>query len=61
MLLLFKAGLETVATQLRYCFYHLATHREHRRKIANDPECVHQAVEEFVRAYPIVQTARIAV
>lgn len=60
MLLLFMAGLDTVASQLSYSFYHLATHPSDRRLVAEDPGRVPQAVEELIRAYPIVQTARIA-
>lgn len=60
MLLLFMAGLDTVAAQLSYTLYHLATHPEDRRRIAEDPSRIPHAVEELVRAYPIVQTARKA-
>lgn len=60
MLLLFMAGLDTVASQLCYSFYHLAKHPEHRRQLVDDPGFAPKAVEELVRAYPIVQTARIA-
>jgi cytochrome P450 len=58
MLLLFMAGLDTVASQLSYSFLHLATHPEDRKRIAADPGLVPVAVEEFLRAYPIVQTGR---
>lgn len=60
MLLLFMAGLDTVASQLSYAFYHLANHPADRQKLVDDPSRVPDAVEEFVRAFPIVQTARIA-
>lgn len=60
MLLLFMAGLDTVAAQLSYSLYHLATHDEDRARLVNDPSLVPLAVEEMMRAYPIVQTARIA-
>lgn len=60
LLLLFMAGLDTVAAQLSYTFYHLATHPDDRRKLVEDPSRIPLAVEELVRAYPIVQTARIA-
>lgn len=60
MLLLFMAGMDTVAAQLSYAFYHLATHPADRQKIVADPAKVPYAVEELLRAYPIVQTARIA-
>jgi cytochrome P450 len=60
MLLLFMAGLDTVASQLSYTFLHLATHEADRARIAAEPGLVPHAVEEFLRAYPIVQTARRA-
>lgn len=60
MLLLFMAGLDTVASQLSYSFLHLATHEADRKRIAADPSLIPAAVEEFVRAYPIVQTGRKA-
>jgi cytochrome P450 len=60
MLLLFMAGLDTVASQLSYSFHHLATHPEHRRQLVDNPDLAARAVEELMRAYPIVQTARIA-
>jgi cytochrome P450 len=60
MLLLFMAGLDTVAAQLSYAFYHLANHDEDRQRLIDDPSQVPHAVEELMRAYPIVQTSRIA-
>lgn len=60
MLLLFMAGLDTVAAQLCYTFFHLATHPDDRHKITADPSRIPQAIEEMIRAYPIVQAARIA-
>ena len=60
MLLLFMAGLDTVASQLSYTLYHLATHPTDRKRLADEPELIPHAVEELMRAYPIVQTARKA-
>ncbi|OBK68576.1 cytochrome [Mycobacterium colombiense] len=60
MLLLFMAGLDTVAAQLSYSFYHFATYPRDRQTIIEDPSRVPVAVEELLRAYPIVQTARKA-
>jgi cytochrome P450 len=60
VLLLFMAGLDTVAAQSSYIIQHLATHPEDRRRIVEDPALIPHAVEEFLRAYPIVQTARKA-
>lgn len=46
MLLLFMAGLDTVAAQLSYSLYHLATHDEDRARLVADPSLVPLAVEE---------------
>jgi cytochrome P450 len=59
-LLLFMAGLDTVAAQSSYMIRHLATHPEDRKRIVEDPSIIPHAIEEMLRAYPIVQTARKA-
>lgn len=60
MLLLFMAGLDTVASQTSYSMLHLATHPADRARLVAEPEKIPHAVEELLRAYPIVQTARKA-
>ncbi|WP_094294195.1 cytochrome P450 [Mycobacterium neumannii] len=60
LLLLFMAGLDTVASQLSYAMLHLATHDEDRARIVAEPELIPRAIEEMLRVYPIVQTARKA-
>ena len=60
LLLLFMAGLDTVASESSYAMLHLATHSGDRQRIANDPAVIPHAVEEMLRVYPIVQTARKA-
>ncbi|BBX17014.1 cytochrome P450 [Mycolicibacterium duvalii] len=60
LLLLFMAGLDTVSNQLSYAMLHLATHQSDRARIVAEPELIPKAVEETLRAYPIVQTARKA-
>jgi cytochrome P450 len=60
LLLLFMAGLDTVASQSSYALLHLATHPADRQKLVDDPSRIPNAVEELMRVYPIVQTARIA-
>lgn len=57
-ILLFLAGLDTVAAQLSYAFWHLATHDTDRARIAGDPGVIPGAVEEFVRAHALTLTAR---
>jgi cytochrome P450 len=51
-------SLDTLKSQLGWCMYHLATHPDDRRRVAADPSLIPAAVEEFLRAYPIVSMAR---
>lgn len=51
-------SLDTMKSQLGWCFYHLATYEDDRRRIVDDPSLTPSAVEEFLRAYPIVSMAR---
>jgi cytochrome P450 len=60
LLLLFMAGLDTVSNQLSYAMLHLATHPADQARLVADPELIPKAVEEILRVYPIVQTARKA-
>jgi cytochrome P450 len=58
MVTLTLGSLDTLASQLGWCMYHLATHPEDRRRLVAEPELVPTAVEEFMRAYPIIGMAR---
>lgn len=51
-------SLDTTKSQLGWCFYHLATHPDDRKRLLAEPDLVPSAVEEFLRAYPIVPMAR---
>jgi cytochrome P450 len=57
-LLMFMAGLDTVTAELGYGFLHLATHPQDRRRLVTEPEVADHAVEELLRAYPIVNVPR---
>ncbi len=57
-LLMFMAGLDTVAAQLSYSFWHLATHEGDLERIANEPEIIPTAIEEFLRYYSFVTPGR---
>ena len=59
-LLMFMAGLDTVAAQLAYNFHHLATHPEDRRRLVADPTLWPSASEEFLRYYSFVTPSRKA-
>src|SRR3546814_17187370 len=52
------AGLDTVAAQLSYGMHHLATNPADRERLLADPSLMPSAVEEVLRTFPIVQTAR---
>jgi cytochrome P450 len=57
-LLMFMAGLDTVAIQLSYSFWHLATHDADRARVSSEPAIIPSAVEELLRAYSFVPTQR---
>jgi cytochrome P450 len=58
MVTLTIGSLDTLKSQLGWCFYHLATREDDRRRVVESPELIPSAVEEFLRAYPIVSMAR---
>jgi cytochrome P450 len=57
-LLLFMAGLDTVAMQLSYSMMHLATHDDDRRRLVENPSLFPGAIEEFLRYYSFVTPGR---
>jgi len=57
-LLLFMAGLDTVAMQLSYSMMHLATHDDDRRRLVADPTLFPTAIEEFLRYFAFVTPGR---
>jgi cytochrome P450 len=58
-LLLYLAGLDTVASVLAYSFRHLAENPVLRQTLVNEPELIPSAVEEFLRYYSIATTPRV--
>ncbi|OLT18847.1 hypothetical protein BJF78_11645 [Pseudonocardia sp. CNS-139] len=56
--LLFIAGMDTVTSQLGVLFHHLATHPEHQAALRADAGLVPAALDELLRAFPIVPPAR---
>jgi cytochrome P450 len=52
------AGLDTVKSALSYAHLHLATHPSDRRRVAEEPSIIPSAVEEMLRAYPLVMEGR---
>jgi len=59
--LLFEAGLDTVAAAIGFDLNHLAIHQGDQQRLRDDPELVKPAVEEFFRAYSTILTLRRAV
>jgi cytochrome P450 len=57
--LLFIAGLDTVAATLGWTFLHLALHRTDQHLVAHRPESIPVAVEEFLRYYSVITSARV--
>jgi len=51
-------ALDTTKSVIGWCFWHLATHPDDRRWVVDDPSIIPSAVEEMLRAYPIVSMAR---
>jgi cytochrome P450 len=57
--LLIIAGIDTTWSSIGSALWHLAQHPEDRRRLAADPTCMPNAVEELLRAYSPVTMARI--
>jgi cytochrome P450 len=53
-LTLMAAGLDTTRSALGYIFHHLAKNPDLRHQLTADPSLWPQAVEEFIRLYPLV-------
>jgi len=56
--MLYVAGLDTVANMLGWMFKHLAEHPQDQQRLREDPALIPVALEELLRAYPIVITGR---
>jgi cytochrome P450 len=52
------AGLDTVKSALSYSLLHLATHEADRQRVAHDFSVIPSAIEEFLRAFPLVMEGR---
>jgi cytochrome P450 len=57
--LLYAAGLDTVASMLGFMFKYLAEHPAEQQKLRDDPELIPNALEEMLRAFPIVVSHRL--
>ena len=56
--LMFVGGLDTVASSLGFQFHHLATHSDHHQFLLDHPKKIPAAVEEYLRRFSSVTTAR---
>lgn len=56
--LLLLGGLDTVASTMGFFAQFLASHPQHRRALAVNPELIPNACEEMLRRYPIAILAR---
>lgn len=54
MLTLMLAGLDTTRSALGFIFVHLANNPDVREELVDDPDLIPQALEEFLRLYPLV-------
>ena len=57
---MFMAGLDTMTVSLGWSFWHMANHEADRKRVAEDPSKTPQAIEEFLRVYASVISARKA-
>jgi cytochrome P450 len=55
---LMLAGLDTVKSALSYSLLHLSTHDRDRRRLVAEPGLIPSAIEELLRAFPLVMEGR---
>ncbi len=51
-------GVDTMKAQLGWCIYHLATHADDLARLMAEPDLLPNAIEEFLRAYPVIGMGR---
>jgi cytochrome P450 len=60
-ILLFGAGLDTVAAAIGFDLYHLAQNPDDQKMLRADPSRIPLAVEEMLRAYSTITPIRVAI
>lgn len=58
--LAFLGGIDTVASTLGFCFWHLAEHPDQQERLRAEPALIPTAVDELLRRFAIVNTMRRA-
>jgi cytochrome P450 len=53
------AGVDTTWSAVGSALWHLATHHDDRRRLVAEPDLIHTATEELLRAYAPVTMARV--
>lgn len=51
-------GVDTVVNMLSFMMLHLARHPEHRMDLKKNPELIPDAVEEYLRRFPLIADGR---
>jgi len=57
----FLGGLDTLPSNMAWTLRYLTEHPDLRHRLANDPDCISGAVEEFFRIYPVARNGARAV
>jgi len=57
--LIFFGGLDTVAATINFIFKHLAENPQVQQQLRDDPTLIPNAVEEFLRAFAVVNSPRV--
>jgi cytochrome P450 len=58
-MILYLAGLDSVAGMLGFMFTHLAEHPADQQRLRDNPEQITDGMEEMLRAFPISSPARV--
>ena len=60
-ILLLLAGIDTTWSAIGSSLLHLATHPDDRHRLRTEPDLIHTATEEFLRAFAPVTMARVGI
>ncbi|MET0547451.1 MAG: cytochrome P450 [Caulobacterales bacterium] len=57
--LVLQGGIDTVSNLLSFAMHFLATNPDHRRRLLTEPDIIPAAIEELLRRFPVICTARM--